>query len=908
MANDNDDKPINALDKLTNAVERGSSTSKTLKEYAEKAEIAKNIAGSLKDSGSPELISLAEIRATEAQYRLVEEQGTRLQSSQAQIAKTISSQFGEKEFARQVHVNVREGAISTSQHKQKTYAELAAEKVQVQQASYATAAEARAGAEPGMFYEIDETNKNTRLTGGGDPYRKKLLEQAGQAKQAAGLEIEFQTRRQEDRTPNSMIAAGGRTVDREAARLEGKAIQKDVASGKFDRTEEEKKLTDSGTKLAESIKKLSDAFKDFDASSESSVKTLSDAEKEFEKITNQYDKQAKIVKEIDAQGGGGQSGTRTAIGVATSVLDVARNQFVTSNIAQNNMRAAYAGAVNDNFSDQLAAGRGDASALRRLGDNDRVNENFKVYKTISGTIEAGMVVAGGADVVAGALNADSAINPGKAASDAAVKGANVLKGATNLAKGLPQGADAFAGRQSEINLQNEANKIQDLMHQTFNDFAFGMGTSLVGAGSAGGYGAVRGQLKGLAQEGVAPDQAAKLFAQGSAQIGTSFLADPTRTMSAAAKAQGAGIMSAGQYVGDVAHLAGAGGGQKDMENIMANAVARGVDNAKSIAGMVASITSLSSAAASQGISSTAGNAQLFMSRMDNMKGTGMSEEMKQAAAASNVGRLNALTSDTGLNIFTMQTQGRLAAALPNTSWQTRVNTQSQSYGDVLSIVKGLESKMPEEMQKAQANTRNAGTSQLDLKGQKDLLEHKRQELRSRLLSIGGITGEEFDDITLRGKTGSDKANAAMKAGLGMGEAGFRNLNADQSGDVNKKGGATGDDKLALDLPKVTAQQTVAMLSLGGNIAELSTAVKEWNQRFDPKKAAGEAMGAATNMTLDAKSLSDFAAGSSDLKKAAADLVLAITPIVGALSSSKAGDGAKAEEKYNRGANGTHRER
>ena len=874
--------PVNGYDKFDNIVNRGGSESRTKAKLRESADDANTV---VKNQSDSILIETYKKRAKIANEKLQQEEDFQLVGVHDQIKRTIYNQFSEREYNRQQVVSQRSQDIPINTHRSLDWAQLTQAKHDTAQKARATIALAREGVEPGKFYNVAAKGGETSLVGGGDPYKESLIELSSHAKMSASLSGALQERRDEGEDPQSQLKYGRKLLAREANRVENVGITEGVKSGKFgDLKEESQKLIDSGAKLAEVMKKLDEATLSLNRNIPETSIALSEAAAEFKKTTEENEKQSKIVKEIKAQRdqGGQGNNVQSAIGIATSVLDVARHQFITSNVDQNNMRAAYAGVVNDNFSDQLSAGKGNAAALRRLGDYDRLTGSFGRYKTLSNTIETGMAAGVAGDAILRASGVSSATDPGKAAADAAVHLGNAAKGGISLLKGNTGAAAAFGAMQSELNMANAANAITDQSNQTFNDFAMGMGGALIGAGSTAGgkgYSSVRSNISALAKNGITPNEAVGLFAQGSAQIGTNFLKDPSTTLLAAANAQGKGQMGAGQYMGAVGQFTSVGGGQKDMEQVMANAVARGVDNAKSIAGMVHGITSLAAGSAARGVDSTAGVSQMLMSSMNLLKGNGMSEEMQQASSMNAVRGMDKFTSNTGLDIFSMQKYGSVSGLGKNTS--SNIN----SLAIPLSVKKAW-AKDPTS-DKTLAGMQEYGVesffSKDNGKGINDLIGKDVESVAfSNTVGAGAMSSEKLKKVLamtsrkeIMAATSVSERDQYFTASGGtrtlLGDAGVLSNTPDGKPNTSD-GGLTGDDSIANGLTKITADQTAQMLKLGGSLESLSAEMKKWNEKFNPKVAAEQAMGAATNMTLDKESLTNFATGSKDLVAAAKALM------------------------------------
>jgi hypothetical protein len=798
------------------------------------------------------------------------------------LDKQIRNQFSEREYQRQVNISSRE-VSSGSQYRNLTYAEIAGQQYSADVGARKTIADARSA----QMFEMSSTGAVGAIGNVYDQYKERQTELA---QQAGGLQAAAHRKKRRGLDPLSMIEEGESIVSKEGSRLEGAQLAKDVASGKYDRAEEEKKLNKSGEQLAKTLEKLTKAFETFDASSSESIETLATAEREFEKISKEYDHQAKVVKEIKNQGGSAGDSARQMLGVASAGVDALRYQFVTSNVQQNNARAGYANIQNERFFDQLAATKGDAGALRRTmsGFHDYANDQFGLYKGMSTGLGAADVAAQGADAYLSAYNAEGLFNPGNKAAEIAGKAGQAYKTGVGLAKGISQYSDAASARDSIRALDTATNAVGDTAMQSFINYNQSMGQALVGAGSAGGFDAVKGQLSALADSGVSPQEAARLFAQGSSQIGTSFLKNPNM-MSRAGEMRSMGIMSAEQYLGGVGQLTQAGGGQKDMETILSNAVARGVDNAKSISGMVAGITSLSSSMASEGVSNVAGNSQLFMSRLDALQGRGLSEEMSQAMAMKGAGDISKMTSDTGLNIFTMQEQSGYSNQLSNISLAGRTNVQSVDHATLKSLQTKL-AKGGEEAKQAKTEMMQLGLAEFSESDLGKAVGVKEDTIATRMAQAGGISYERAQGY-VSGKIKVDDLSAAEQAAVrmntGSGILSYGNIGGTATSETAT--GAKGTDKADIDLKRAESVGELKLVQsvdqLGMDIGTLTKAMNGIAEKLDPSKAQAESVGAAMGMTLDKESLSNFKDGAADLKKAATELRDAIRPITGAFVKS-----------------------
>jgi len=113
-------------------------------------------------------------------------------------------------------------------------------------------------------------------------------------------------------------------------------------------------------------------------------------------------------------------------------------------------------------------------------------------------------------------------------------------------------------------------------------------------------------------------------------------------------------MSAQQYIGNLGQLAQVGGGQKQLEEIMANAVARGVGNAKNISDLVATITGIANRRTSEaGVNVTAGVTSLMnrtvTSLMTSLPGA-ENEAARLSRAQLDMGNINSRVTGVGMEL------------------------------------------------------------------------------------------------------------------------------------------------------------------------------------------------------------------------------------------------------------------
>ena len=888
------------LGDLVNAIDRSTDQSQELlrrQERVEKTTTDLALARKLTDPNDP--VGMANLddyvnKAKIATKRYTNENTNKQDRSNRQLNNIITDQFGTAESDRQENLLKSSGSVSIATHMDTPYLELQRQRDLNTTKRDNFLKNSRSMAGPGKgIYETAPGSKTNTLVGMGKPVEEMLGEQDLYAQTGASLELAMQAKRRAGEDPNSRLISGQKLIDKEHTRLENEGITAGVKAGNYGSyAKESEKLTESGKKLVEAFEKLKEASEKAKDGLDSSTAAQIEADKVHKKAEEEYSHQSKVAKEVKAQSDqGGLSKMQAAMGVATATLDVAKYQFVTSNIAQNNLRAGIAGAVNEEFFDQVSGSKGDAGALRRMSTkyHEYANKQAMDYASISENIAMGQSAAIGIDAAAGAVGAIQVAEGGKTINELAVKTGEALKSVTYAQKGL-YGEDAMAARSSIRALDDATNQVGDASMQKFIDFNLGMGRNLVGAGSKGGYDSVNNNLEALSNYGISPDQAANLFGQGSAQIGSSFLKDPGSTLLAAGQAQSMGIMSAENYLGNVGHLTQAGGGSKDMEQVLANAVSRGMDNAKSISAMVSNIASLSSGAAANGVSSVAGNSQLFMSRLEMSRNSGLNDELQQAGAAKDVNDLGKLTSNQNMTVQTMVEQSYFTKHMPNTSLSTRTNLQAVDYAGLLSIKKGLGSKVPGEIQEAQASQKRLGISALDETGIDAAIKGKKEGLVTLYTQLG-IKPNRARKLIDGTEQATNEENDQIKLATQAAAAATTNLDKVPN-TTDKPTGATGKDKEALEATQASAKTDFKMVksvdALNVTIGTLSKAMNTLATSLDPNKAQATSVAAAKEMQLDKESLSNFSDGASDLVKGAAELRLTIKPMMGLVEALKSG--------------------
>ena len=367
-------------------------------------------------------------------------------------------------------------------------------------------------------------------------------------------------------------------------RREREELSKRVASGSAG------SLSSATSKLTE----LEDAFIKINKEFKETAQASEDLRKSFNNARNSIEEQQKVVDEIKRQGGGGGGRFGRAMTMVSQIggplLDAARYGFVTSDVQQMNVRIGAAQFANQRYTDQLAATQGDMAALRRVTQRqqDAAAAYGRAYGQRETAISAGEIGVGIAGAIAGGTTAAALAAPfgGVTAVPAGIIGAiggavYATNKAVSIGKGVTYGQQQQMSANQYQHLMDTVNAIPDAARQRFFDYRMGAYQSMMGAGSAfsGMYAGATSQkaLETLAAQGLGPEEGAALFGFGARSIGASFTRASADTrlgmVSRAGQLQALGVMSAQEYMGRIGQMAQTGGGQKDLENVLAAAVA-----------------------------------------------------------------------------------------------------------------------------------------------------------------------------------------------------------------------------------------------------------------------------------------------------------------------------------------------
>lgn len=392
--------------------------------------------------------------------------------------------------------------------------------------------------------------------------------------------------------------------------------------------------------------------------------------------------QKDLVDEMKRQGGGG--GGRLGrmmmgIDIARQVVGVASYAGVGADVEQMNVRLGAAQFANQRYTDQYAASQGDMAALRRAmtRQQDAAAAFGRAYGNRAVTAagaDVGLDVAS-AGLKGFAMYASGGLLAPVLGASTAGDIASATTGATRIGKGITFGQQQQLSAQQYQQLMDTVNQVPDVTRQRFVDYRMSAYQSMMGAGSAfsGMYGGATSQkaIETLAGQGLTPEEGAALYGVGARAIGAQFTragaGTQLSTVSRAGQLQSLGVMSAQEYMGRIGQMAQTGGGQKDVEDVLAAAVARGVDDAKSLSGMFESVQALSRDAASKGVGVAPIVGAQMAFGMQQLKDLPRDEMLKQAQVMSGLGRLSQMATTTGIDFATMSAMAGLGRISPGLS-------------------------------------------------------------------------------------------------------------------------------------------------------------------------------------------------------------------------------------------------
>lgn len=653
-------------------------------------------------------------------------------------------------------------------------------------------------------------------------------------------------------------------------------------------------------KESQKLQELSDKFLQAQENFINSLDQAPDTVEEFKnkliESSKALEDQKKLVDEIARQKGPDGVDRMASVGAAmqnigSGIYNLAGTYAYATVGAENEntvLRAEYARAKNLQFKTQYAATQGDMMALSMLesdvfnnaisfASEQRSDAEKAVYGQVTGgglktlgSIVKGMAAgAVGGGFTAGPVGSiiGTTIGGLGAAVDSHQTAANAL---IDQNYALSRSRGELGGFQARYDLNQATNEIKGMARQSFYDMSMKNLSATIGFGarSGGVFDQMRrdvgelGFVYGAGQDEIRAAYQTALMTSG-ADFTKRGVGGMRESVGRAFQIQNAGITSAQDYLARIGQMSQVGGGDKEIEDILSNAVARGVDNAKSFADLADSISSLSSAAAEKGFSVSGATTDVVLGAMDLRKNSGFNERLNLNSVQRQVKTIEEITSNTDINFANLMASEEITKQLGTgvTSIQRR-NILAMSMKEAQQLRSFVKKG---ELDKARSMAETLGISDILFEesgavkqGATDkLVEVELRQMEGELapyisdpearkrIARGGAKTRYERDIAAMLYGGSD---VAKKYATGGGFAG-KEVGVGPEGDERK---ATIEAKRAEKYSESKMIEAGAFVSNG--MQGISTALAEVANALNPMKSMAESLKTAAEMKLDT---SDF---------------------------------------------------
>ena len=275
--------------------------------------------------------------------------------------------------------------------------------------------------------------------------------------------------------------------------------------------------------------------------------------------------------------------------------------------------------------------------------------------------------------------------------------------------------------------------------------------------------------------GLSTKEVAKLTQQGVGGLGKEFMRSGKEDVIRAGQLARVGYMQdPTQYMKMRSQMTDVSGeGSENLEVVMKNAVAAGMDTSKNIQQMVSGIVGLSRGSAAAGIDVVAGTTGMMGRGVEELANLGVSENMRASAAAQSAGLADQFGKDKGQNLFTAMEWARMGKQFSGAKLWEKQAMQSMTVGETQALLKafddGKEGQMLEQLGLSGAiKTRKDAEALANMKQRKTIgmgvgigIDEEREEILDRMMSSdpkirGSVTAAEK-------RKGMQFMNAAVKA-------------------------------------------------------------------------------------------------------------------------------------------------
>lgn len=540
--------------------------------------------------------------------------------------------------------------------------------------------------------------------------------------------------------------AAADTLNRAGGFIADEALKQEVSSGKYGSLDDEtKKLTEMFSNLTSALSRFEEASENATDEQGNLTQEYREASDELDRLQRETEQQRRVVGEVSRQGGGGgsffgkyggyiQMGAMAGQAIsatAQSTYTIAGQQDIT----QMNNRAAFARMGNVIYDKAERAVMGnDVEAALDIAASDQFAKEYadrnRRMKHVTGGISSvtdiltdvatSTMKGAGAGAGIGFLAGGIGAGPGALIGG----GAGLLSG---LAGSVPKLTNLFYGNEganasiqsyeAAKQLTSEERKIRAGQMQSFYNQGLGLYNAGTGLGNMQSY-AMQGNLMNsgvladLAQRGVSATQAISM----TGQLGAAGQFDPDEGLNmirAAGTAAQRGQMSREGYMSAAAQLRMAGGGNDDLQEIIATATARGMDNSANISQMVEASIGMSAGLANLGVSGTNAVQGMLGANVTDLVDRGVDKNIAIGMAANNMANYNQQITDSGFNLGNIVERQQLRQN-PNFSGASifQLNQLSQMSSQEHQIFRSARDGDEEAMKQAKLLARNKGITGL----------------------------------------------------------------------------------------------------------------------------------------------------------------------------------------------------
>jgi hypothetical protein len=669
----------------------------------------------------------------------------------------------------------------------------------------------------------------------------------------------------------------GEDLDRDVGEfLKRKKIETKIASGDVGSYKDEMASLNSKRDAR------NQAQADYEKAIETGASGVEDFAEKLHKANEALDEQVRIVKGMSDKGGGGggifgkyagamqfaQMGFQALGAVAGATNTIAVDQDIT----QMNNRGQFAKMGNAIYDKADAAVRGHSvdamldiigsdAFTKQYGDANKkftnVAKGVESVSNVGASVLAGVGKGAAIGGAAGFAVAGIGAVPG-AIGGAVIGGVTALANSstdvTNVAYGNEGAASSINSYMAAKNLTAEERHIRAQQMQAFYNQGLGLYSSTMGLGSGS---EVQSQLmnaemlQGLAANGISPEMSVQLSGM-LGQAGSMSAVGGIDMIRGAGRAGQLGQMGREEYIGAASRLVAAGGQNSDLEDIIAAATTKGMDNSKNIAQMVDATLGLSSGLASIGIGGTSTVADMLGASSQFLIDQGVNKNLATGAAAQGIQDYNKGITDTGFNLGNILERGGLRnmKSLRGASTEQMNNLTGMSL-EQIAVLQGGGTE-------AKNLANELGISNLVMKDGKmnqGLLKNIGREAFGGMLANKGLLGtkqgkELLDNFGAdENHIYSDEAKAAM-----YGVGGERTVRL-AGGTIKAKGTIANVARQGSFTETMGAQRGASQVAQGekesGGFANLEKAMSEVSKAIDPAKWGDEVKKAANKFEIPA---------------------------------------------------------